>query len=876
MFSEKIDRPANRFWTMPGPSIKSCGGKPLSGLKIAGILSRRLFHGFRHLSDLMLLTPANWEQVLQYGKPDILLVESVRDSVTGHWEIGQLNRTGGTVRNAFEQMIARARKNSIPTVFWMTKGHEWQKFYAPLSKWFDQVFYADERMARELEKINVRSEFLGPCIEPTMYNSIHQDFYQTHCRLNLLFDGWADLDHLLKNQVPDWFRHLAGNRLSVIESRRKFFYRPIKTPAHFEKAVLGCVTQPAKIAAIKSATSYLTMPKSLSTPLERQWMALEAAGCGIPLLYYGSTGEQEQNLLGPISLQFSDGYDLTKTFIRLRDEPVYWKKYAKRTWRQVHGSHVFVHRLKKICSCLGIAFETDISPLVSLITVEKRLEDLEKSARNYLLQTYPNKEWIAILKERPGITNNLSKQVEKLRKNLHDAQIYILHHEIPAMDCLEYAKNNASASFWTELNHTHADPHYLEDLVLMTRPGQCLNQSLPASLKQIFHRLESEISDKVTLDLSCSGDAGTLYRATANTHIQSNKKSVHPSTAAPPAMRKKGKVPEISVIVPVFNKARYVGDCLNSLINSRFINMEIICVDDCSTDGSRAIIRDIAGQDSRVRLICQERNQWASVARNNGIRNASGEFLFFLDADDMVIESILNTMISVGKEQGCDIVRGKITGVRDDGRLHPLAAEPLLHDELKHNVTWQQEESLWYYWYFTANIYRSAFVRENCISFPTGIRNEDPFFLCRCFLNADKITLFPETVYHYRIGAEQTSKTPSPSFLTGWSMGNYYLYQMIQNQTEQAQFFKVHFPSLLIHSANAVKYLDRRSASNVLRYLKLIFQNAEMGYYKYPDSQPWKRRKSYKKEYVNYLEFIKSHEIEEIYDYIQQTLEKEG
>ena len=873
MFSEKIDRPANRFWTLPGPSIKSCGEKPLSGLKIAGILSRRLFQGFRHLADLMLLTPANWEQVLQYGKPDILLVESVRESVTGHWEIGQLNRTGGAVRNAFEQMAERARKHSIPTVFWMTKGCEWQEFFAPLSKWFDQVFYADDRMARVLEKMNVRSEFLGPCIDPALYNSIHQDFYQTHCRLNLLFDGWADLDHLMKNQVPDGFRHMAGNSLSVIESRRKFFDQPIKTPADFENSVLGCVTQPARIAAIKSATAYLTMPQSLSTPLERQWMALEAAGCGIPLLYYGSTGGQERNLLDPISLQFSDGYDLTKTFIRLRDEPVYWKKHAIRTWRLVHGSHVLVHRLKKICCSIGLSFETDISsPLVSLITVEKRLEDLEKSARNYVAQTYPNKEWIAILNERPCITNNHFQQVEMLRNDLPDAQIYIMHQKKPAQDCLKYAENKASGRFWAELNNTHTDPNYLEDLVLMTRPGHCHGHPLPASLKQIFHRLESEISDRLALYFPRSGDAGIPLRQTVPKSRSTDKKSVQVSPAAAPAMRKKGKMPEISVIIPVFNKARYVRDCLSSLMNSRFLNMEIICVDDCSTDDSRAIIRNIAGQDSRVRLICQEHNQGASVARNNGIRHASGEFLFFLDADDMVIESILNEMISVGKEQGCDIVRGKITGVRDDGRLHLLAAEPLLHDELKHNVIWQQEESLWYYWYFTANIYRTEFIRENCITFPTGIRNEDPFFLCRCFLNAANITLFPETVYHYRIGAEQTSKTPSPSFLRGWSMGNYYLYQLIQNQTKQAQFFKVHFPSLLIHSANAVKFLDRHSAFNVLRYVKLIFQNADMGYYKYPDSQPWKRRKHFKKEYVDFLKCIKSREPEGIYDYIQQNV----
>jgi glycosyltransferase involved in cell wall biosynthesis len=837
-------------------------------------VSRRLFHGFRHLADLMLLTPTNWEHVLQYGKPDILLVESTRESVTGHWHIKQLNQTGETTRNSFEQMMAKARKQSIPTAFWITKGHELEGLYAPLSIWFDHVFCADEGMIQLLEKKNIKSDFLGPCAEPTMHNSIQQDLYQSHCRMNLLFDGWADLDHLTKHNGPGWFSHLAGNGLSVIESRRQFFDRQINTPEDFEKAVLGCVTQPAKIAALKSATAYLIMPQSLSTPIERKWMALEAAACRVPLLYYGNLSSQ--NLLSPIALQFSEGNDLGKSFVRLRDDRQYWKEQAIKAWRQVHSNHVFIHRLQKICSTLSVAFETEISPLITLITVEKQIEDLERSAKNFVAQTYPNKEWIAILNDTPGITAEHSRQLEVMRKKLPEAQIYILPQEMPSEDCLKYAKDRASGKYWSEVDHTHRDPHYLHDLVLMTRPGHFQDYTGPVSLKSICQRLEKEISDRLPVDFLHPSDAGIRCREITPEIRSKEPELVQISSAALPAARKKKKTVDVSVIIPVFNKGRYVSDCLDSLLNSRFMNIEVICVDDCSTDDSRVVIQNIAKQDSRVKLISQGQNQGASVARNTGIRNASGEFLFFLDADDIVIEENLKKMLFIGNEQGCDIVRGKITGVRDDGRLHTLAAEPLLHNELKHNVIWQQEESLWYYWYFTANIYRTAFVRENCLSFPTGMRNEDPFFLCRCFLNADNITLFPETVYHYRIGAEQTSKTPSLSFLTGWSMGNYYLYQLIQNQNKQAQFFKVHFPSLMVHSANAVNHLDSRSACDVLRYVKLIFQNADMDYYKYPDSQPWNRKKSFKKEYVAFLECVKSHDPEGIYDYIQQALKSDG
>jgi glycosyltransferase involved in cell wall biosynthesis len=299
-----------------------------------------------------------------------------------------------------------------------------------------------------------------------------------------------------------------------------------------------------------------------------------------------------------------------------------------------------------------------------------------------------------------------------------------------------------------------------------------------------------------------------------------------------------------------------------------YSNIEVICVDDCSRDESRSIIQEYVKKDRRIHLFCHDTNIGAGVARNTGIKHSKGKYLFFLDADDFIAEGALQTMVKMAELQKCDMVRGKITGTTNEGNRYELAAEHLLHDKTKHYVHWRDEESLWFYWYFTANLYRTEFVKRNRIIFPRGLRNEDPFFLCRCFLSAENISLYPEIVYHYRVGPEQKKKTPTVSFLTGWSLGNYYLYQLFQAQHIPAQFFMIHFPSLITHSLNVVDRLDKPEALRLLKYIYLIFRNANLEYYEKPESQPWKHKRRFREDYRQYVGLFAKSSLNEIYEHL--------
>ena len=115
------------------------------------------------------------------------------------------------------------------------------------------------------------------------------------------------------------------------------------------------------------------------------------------------------------------------------------------------------------------------------------------------------------------------------------------------------------------------------------------------------------------------------------------------------------KETKVSVIIPVYNAEKYLRQCLDSVVNQTLRDIEIICVDDGSTDGSIEILREYEQKDSRVKVLCQK-NQYAGVTRNNGLSHASGEYVFFMDSDDYCNLELLAHTVSKAQETDADIV----------------------------------------------------------------------------------------------------------------------------------------------------------------------------------------------------------------------------
>ncbi len=199
-------------------------------------------------------------------------------------------------------------------------------------------------------------------------------------------------------------------------------------------------------------------------------------------------------------------------------------------------------------------------------------------------------------------------------------------------------------------------------------------------------------------------------------------------------------MPKVSVIVPCYNVAPYVGACLDSLVNQTLHDIEVICIDDKSTDNTAEIVRERAGMDSRIKLIELPKNAGVSVARNTGIDVATGEYIGFVDPDDYVDLDYFEKLYKKAQGTGADICVSNIKEYMYDGEIRK-------HNNYVRRVC----ESKYHFSYIQcAAIYKLDFINKNNLRVPVGITNgEDTLFCIKCAISCNFVVSVPKTYYHY-------------------------------------------------------------------------------------------------------------------------------
>ena len=112
----------------------------------------------------------------------------------------------------------------------------------------------------------------------------------------------------------------------------------------------------------------------------------------------------------------------------------------------------------------------------------------------------------------------------------------------------------------------------------------------------------------------------------------------------------------VSVVIPVFNTAPYLHECLDSVLSQTLIDFEAICVDDGSSDNSLAILREYEAKDSRIKVVAFPKNRGLCEARNMGIDTAAGDYVYLLDSDDWIDKTYLEELYTHAVSTGQDIV----------------------------------------------------------------------------------------------------------------------------------------------------------------------------------------------------------------------------
>lgn len=211
-------------------------------------------------------------------------------------------------------------------------------------------------------------------------------------------------------------------------------------------------------------------------------------------------------------------------------------------------------------------------------------------------------------------------------------------------------------------------------------------------------------------------------------------------------------VPKISVIVPVYNVEQYIAQCLDSIVNQTFKDIEILCVDDCGTDESMQIVRCYAGLDSRIKIITHEHNKGLGSARHSGLQHARGRYISFVDSDDWLDVTMFEKCYNVLERERVDSVWVKINLYFEDERKFVADAEYLrdLHAP-KEGVIEITPENISHFPVNAWNkIYKASAVNQNKAIFSEGILYEDVEFYYRFFTQSTRVYILDELLYQYR------------------------------------------------------------------------------------------------------------------------------
>ena len=210
----------------------------------------------------------------------------------------------------------------------------------------------------------------------------------------------------------------------------------------------------------------------------------------------------------------------------------------------------------------------------------------------------------------------------------------------------------------------------------------------------------------------------------------------------------------ISIIVPVYNVEPYLRKCLDSIINQTYRDLEILIIDDGSTDGSGEICNEYAASDHRLQVIHQN-NKGLSEARNSGIDIATGDYILFVDGDDWIesntVECLYQACLDHNAEVSCC---GHYKEFADRTTVHSLVTskkeyegEEIAVPAMKGSFAHYAWEKLWE---------RSLF--EEC-RFPSGMQFEDVATTWRLFLRCNKVVCIPDVLFHYTYRKDSIGNT---------------------------------------------------------------------------------------------------------------------
>lgn len=214
-------------------------------------------------------------------------------------------------------------------------------------------------------------------------------------------------------------------------------------------------------------------------------------------------------------------------------------------------------------------------------------------------------------------------------------------------------------------------------------------------------------------------------------------------------------MPKVSVIIPVYNVEKYLRECLDSVVNQTLKDIEIICINDGSTDGSLKILEEYAKRDERI-IVINQQNQGVAKARNIGLEKAKGQYLSILDSDDYFEQTMLEMLFEKAVNDDMDIVICRCK-VLDSKHNSIKSAEWTINDEfLADKPVFSAKDipdtifnfCIGWAW---DKFYKTEFVRQYKLSFPELDNSEDVPFVFSSLILANRVCIMQEIFVTHRL-----------------------------------------------------------------------------------------------------------------------------
>jgi len=274
--------------------------------------------------------------------------------------------------------------------------------------------------------------------------------------------------------------------------------------------------------------------------------------------------------------------------------------------------------------------------------------------------------------------------------------------------------------------------------------------------------------------------------------------------------------PQVSVIVPVYNVSDFLFECLDSIRSQTLKNIEIICIEDASTDNSAKVLELISNEDSRIVVVKHKENRGLAAARNTGMSLAKGDFIYFLDSDDFFArdDSLEYLYIGAVEDRSDETIGGLMRWYAESGVRDPGWHQGYMESEVR-GKSLEQLPQLWCNVIACNKLYRRKFIEFNQLRFDESLRkHEDDLFSCMSHVLAGRISIRKKPTYIYRQGrSDSIMATAKKDDIFYLSIACCEIFKFIESKTEYALYRKSFYPMYSARLLENVELLTRFSPS---------------------------------------------------------------